>query len=380
MSRFLTRTVLGSGQLPGGATPTPTPTLPNLSAAIAAVRAGTGRAIWAIPGSSITQGYRPSHAPGLKSEAFPQQMRALWVADGVPCRADAQWGFQSASPNGGSIADFATYNPAFSFTGTPFISTQPGVGGDYLQYTGVGDAVTFAPTLAANRFEVWVNKFSGAGTLVVTDASGTLATIVCNSATVGLVKVTVSRAASNTNPITITMSSGSAAVVGAIVPYDTTAPMLEIWAMGHSGASSADWLVATNPYDPLPFLELAVQQAHLVMIELGTNDFVQGASASTFQTNETALATAVAGSGRDLILVKPHKAKAGQSDTATLNLPSSFLSAIDAVSTAKGLQPAIDMNGGITLVDADYDDTIHLVASGNAKLAVIVHSRVAAGI
>jgi lysophospholipase L1-like esterase len=365
-------------------------TLPRLSAAIATVQAGTGRACIACVGDSVTNGWGSSVVTGdgvgnnpphntIRMQSWPNLMQAKFAAAGVPTRSDAVLGFSSgAYPNGGSNSDLIIQIPWISITGATQANGVPAAGGQYLSFAP-GNSMTFTPQANANRFDIYTSQASGLGTLTVTDATGTLATINLNGATTASIKTTVTRTANDTSPITITCSGNTCYLAG-IIPYSTTNRMLEIWNMGHPGSTATNWLSNTAGYDTFTMLQTIIAGAHLVTIELGLNDSHQGISASTFQSNLQAIITGIYNSSlRDLLLIKPHDTWSGGSDHA-YNLSAAMRTAIDTLVTNNSLRPAIDLRALTYTEPTDFYDTVHLAKNGYANQSTAIYNNIAAQI
>jgi hypothetical protein len=336
------------------------------------------RARWGLVGDSVTAGYGSKDMVGtangngpeqagnyLRQNSWPSQYAALLTAAGIPARADS---FFSGAMGGTNIAQLAAAYPGMSFGAGWSVAGINTIGGLFITCSGTGSMV-FTPQVAANSFDIYITGYDGLGTFAVTDASGTLATI-SESEVTGLVmggsayrKVTVTRAVASSAPISIQRTGvGGDIYIDGIVPFDTTSPRLELINLGWPGSSTNEWVTTSDNSAWAPRYALGTLLFDHWSIELAANDANNGVSVSTFQANLTTLVGLLSGTKR---LIKTNKATGGG-----FQVPASFLTAIDSVSTANNLPAPIDFNGGITLANpGDYFDSIHLVKSGYAKKA-----------
>jgi len=361
-------------------------TLPKLSAGIARVKAGTGRAVVAMIGDSVTDGWgggattgtatgtTPSVSPNFKrANSYPSQLAASYTAAGVPSRSDA---FISGVTKSEAIADLLSAYPNMT-AGTGWsVSNIASLGGGLLTCSSSGTgALTFQPLFTADTFDIIVTGFSGLGQFTVTDvASGTiLATIDETDVTQGIKQgtsaariVPVTRSAHTTDPISIQRISGGALFIIAIIPRDSTSPRLEFLNMGYPGSKTNDWVTTADNSAWAPIFALGLLNGYIdaFQIELGPNDANGSVAASTYQTNLQTLATKLSSYG-DGTLVKTHPANP---TTNSYNLPSAYLSAIDTVQASLNSNPALDFNS-LSYVTSDYYDSIHLAQPGYGKEA-----------
>lgn len=368
-------------------TPTPTPTLTGfyangvklqkMSDGVLGVLAKTRRAIWAMLGDSLTAGWGAALATGTgagadpggagysRVKAYPKKLATLLTSAGVPSRADAVFGNGISTNN--TVAEYTAANPSVTF-GSGWDIAINTLGGMFFHSSG-GGAMTFAPDFAADRFDLYITGFAGLGTFTVSDASGVLATVsesVANGIT-AYQTVTISRPVSSKLPISIARTgAGGDIYIGAIVPYDTTAPRLELWNMGWAGSKSSDWTAGTDQSDWAPYKALGSITPDLLSIELGANDSNAGVAAATYKSNLQTIINNAHGNLHDIWMMKANPATTGSDG---YNLTSAYLTAIDEIGAANGGVPALNYNGGLTLVTEDYYDNIHLSDQGQTKKA-----------
>lgn len=337
-----------------------------------------GRARWALIGDSLTSGWGAGGpgggtgtAPGgiginLRAKSMPSELAKKLNAAGTPSRADAVLG-NSNTPNN-NVAEFVAYNPNCALgAGWDIYRSADGAvpGGQCFICNGAG-AFVFTPEVAADRFDIYANRYNGGGVLTVSDASGTLATVDTNTAPTPrgeMFRFVVHRSTASLSPISI-QRTGGAIFLNGIVPYDTTSPRLELWNMGYAGSKVSDWLKNNFMWSPLS--ALSIYAPDFYTIALGGNDVANGVSSATFSANLQALITAAKGAAPRVALVKIHP---GNPTTVPANLPPSYLAAMDALQTSNNLAPTINFHDNVPLTIADYYDGIHLTNSGYIKEA-----------
>jgi hypothetical protein len=363
--------------------------LPNMKTAIAAVKAGTvgARARWAMVGDSTTAGAGSNGTGGgagtgatiaptaLRSKSLAREVANQFT--GVAARSDAIFG--NAALGTSTVANYTSYNPDVVFSGSWTLSTSITLclGGFFFNMPAAGSgSITFTPQFSTNRLEVGYSTFTGGGGFVITDASGTLATIDTNGAT-GFGRTVVTRAVSSTAPFVISNATSGVTNVGAqtflahLIPYSTVSPMVEIWNMGWIGSQVSDWTNAVHPYGGLPVVQSTV--VDLWSVDLGPNDINNAVSAATYQSRLQTLVAALGTVGTpDKIIVEAHPANPTSS---SFNIPAGYRTAMTTVAANNSLMVPIDLsNAGLVL--SDYFDAIHLVDSGYVKEASLLFSSI----
>lgn len=364
--------------------------LPNLKTALSLVRAGTvgARARLGMPGDSLFAGAGSNGSGGgagsgatiaptaLRSKSMPAELANLFTAAGISTRFDAVWG--GAALGTTTVANYALYNPDVSFAGTMQISAvgTTSIGGQFFQFTAAGGgSMTIVPKFNSNRLDVGVATHAGNGGVVVSDGSGTLATIDTGSAE-SYLRVAVTRAANTTDPFIVTIATSgvtnpnATAFVDSLVPWSTVSPMLEIWDMGWIGSKVSDWNSVASLFGPSNGLK--TQAADAWAPQLGANDANAAVAAATFQTNlQTMLSNlgSTSGVSSDKMLLECHPTNPATG--TSYDLPAAYRTAIRTVAANSGLiTPPNFSNAGLTL--SDYFDTIHLVNSGTIKEAAML--------
>jgi len=385
-------TITGASATP---TPSPTPT-PALARFASQMANPTKRKIHLVIGDSTERGAGATATTGtgsgtgastgansLFANSAPSQLAALWAAFGKPARAGALMG--GGAYNGNNDTTFAELTAAMpnvtAFSGwTRTSSTSTTIGGNVLLNSTTSNAMSFAPTVAADTIDLIYSTRSDGAVFTVSDSSGVLATINAVSTNPGEQIQKISRATASTDPFIITRTSGTGYIfIDAIIPYNSAALGIEILNAGWIGSKASDWIVTTNPWSPLNVIAMlgAYFEIGLITIGLGVNEQNNAVPASTFQANLSTLVDTCKGTGADVVLVKEHKAN---STGSGYYLSQAMLDAIDAVQAAKSLPMApIDLFNGLSLSATDYFDPIHLAQPGYAKKAAKFFADIKAG-
>lgn len=363
-ARRLARYLSGVGGSAGG--------FPKLSQSILNVRNRTGRAKIAFIGDSTWLGVGdiatagpgagdPTVPPNVvKSRSIASQLAANMIAAGFPTRFDAVAGAVGLTgafntvQNGynSDITVPADWTAANLGVGAPFF-TSP---------TGTTSSYVFTPPVAADTFEILYGLFPGNGTFTVTDASGTLATQATANAAQLYGRITVTRATASRLPISIQQSvNGTNGIqIGMIFPYNSAAPAVEFVNLGAAGSTTGTWVAGSSTWRPLNAAAFLAFDA--VVINLGLNDKNTGVAASTYQTNLQSIVSAFKAAGSDIILVHPHSGLGGTPYDFDASYDAAWY-VVAATAIAQG-----DLRS-VSLVTADYFDTVHLVGAGYGKEA-----------
>jgi hypothetical protein len=367
-----------------------TANMPKLAAGISRVKAGTGRAVLACVGDSVTDGWGGGDTVGggagdggakwLRTGSWPGQLAGLLSAAGIPSRADA---LVTGCQSGGTMASMLSAYPNLSASASWTVSNIQTLGGMFLTAdSNSTGSLTFTPLVAADTFDLFITGASSLGQFSVTDQDGSLGvadeSVVSGtnpppSGGLAFRSVRFTRSASSLKPVSIQRTGGGQLYLAAIIPFDTKAPRFEIINMGWPGSKSSDWIATDAPWSTANALKVFTGYADAFTLELGANDSNAGVSASDYQSGIQSIANNLAAMG-DVLLAKCHKTP----NNAGFNMSAAYLSAIDTVQASVGKQPAADFNS-LSLTTADFCDTVHLAQSGYAKEAAAMKAALLAG-
>jgi hypothetical protein len=366
----------------GGGTPVTT-AFANFPKVQAKRNAGQ-RAIVAMLGDSLFAGWGAGSttggAAGVQAGQTPNNNRSNYStpayiaaqlkAAGIPARSDAIFG--SGGVQASVVSYFNDANPVFQIGSGGAISSQPETMGGPMIRTDTGGTTvgTLNPQELTDKVDIYFITGVANQILTATDSDGQIGTYdVGSSSGGGIRKITISRATPSTKPITITQG---AAVAGCyflgIIPYNSQAPMVEIWNWGRGGWKVSDAMVTTNAWSAGSMVPIYNPDA--VVVSLGANDANAAISASTYQTNLQSLITLLSPTTRDIRLVKQHGSSTG--GETGYDAPAGYRTAIDTLTTSNALRAAFNFHDGIIATPADYFDNIHLIRSGYSKEGALV--------
>lgn len=356
---------------------------PNgFSRAVRRVQNRSARGRVATPGDSLFAGAGAGPVGGAaiqppaaaRASSMIQQTAALLAAAGIPTRADALCGPGNISAYSNQLADVATYyagsdGSSVSYgAGWTFTANAYVYGGMMAQSPVTTAAMGYAPGRPADTFDVYYHDAGAGGTWQVTDASGTLATIV--TGTSGTIKkATVQRAIASRAPISLAWVSGGAFFPISIEPYDSGFPMLEIVNMGGSGLTAQGWAGTGN--NRVPLVGLPIMAFDVVIYGIGTNDKAAGRTDPQFQTDYDSFVSTMRAKS-DVILTKTSRPHGTGTDIA------SYLPIIDSVAAARGALAVVDFYNGVSLsgtgAGGDYYgvNDVHKTAQGQGKEAALL--------
>lgn len=340
--------------------------LRSMRSVVGAVLSGTARkrVLFLADSTTAAQIGGGGGSAGARAKSPPSIAAKLLQGAGIDARADAVFG--NAAIGDGTTATYSAYNPDVTFGAgwAPNLTSPVAIAGGFWSNSTTTSAMVFTPQKAADRFDLYYIKAggSGNGTLTVTDASGTLATIDTNVGTYGLYKTTITRAVADRAPISIQRNgTGAAIYVGAIDPWNSTLPELCMLNAARSSGQAVDILSNGAPYQAKLFVDLIAADLHY--IEYGLNDKNTGVALSTFQTSLHAGVTNCKLLG-GVMLGVPTPATLGDG----FNLTSDWRDAIAAEATASGVALIDHYSRFVSreAAAADYSDQVHLTFTGYA--------------
>ena len=282
--------------------------LPNIRAKLAQVKTatqGTVNARICMAGDSTFFGSwsQPSNT-NIVATSMPMQLSSF---------LNSTYGIKSNS--NGFIGDQGIYETYGGSGIDPRISmgsswTQDSstisLGGSSFKATTATNSLSFTPSTAVNVFRFLYITQSGGGVLSVNIDGGT-ATTYNTSGSAGIAVATLTAGSVGTHTINFSWSSGGQVnVVGVSDAYDNTQNWVDIINMGWPGAFASDWATSGSAYNPGNSVSWAALGCDLVMFEAGINDWNNGVSLTTYNTNMTTILSAITGAATgDTVLVTP---------------------------------------------------------------------------
>ena len=220
--------------------------------------------------------------------------------------------------------------------------------------------LVYTPEKSADRFDVYYHSAPGRGALIVSDTSGTLATISCDAAE-AIRKATVSRASASLTPIHIYKDANGTNYLAGVDPWNSALPELRVLNLGVSG-----WRAGQCNDTSFSFSSkfgIDALEADYTYIEYGLNEKALGDTLAAFLANVTVTLDNALVGGRGAALGISAPAQVG----AAHNLPPDWRQAIADLATARGI-PCIDHYSvfeSYEVSPGDYYDTVHLKPSGS---------------
>lgn len=317
--------------------------LPNFTAALAAVRAGTRNAKVLCIGDSITCGKGGANGP--RSQSFIAQAAALLQTDlGVKVSSVGFLGtgtFAPYPPYDGRVAVSA----ALDYAGS-------GIGGNFFHTVTVGEYVEFTPGVAADRLEVCMMHYTGNGQAEVLIDGVVVATIDTGDAP-GLRYYTYSTTLA-THTIRIRNK-----VAGVGFPdvftvgfnaYNSAVKEVQLINAGWGGSTVGNWISNSWPWEGNQAIPIV--DPDLTLVELTINDWLANTAVATYQAQLAQLLDTILVSGSDaLVFAGP------SSDTAVATAP------VQAALTAGARATAASK--GVAFLD--FKDALGDYAAMNAK-------------
>lgn len=355
----------------------------NRSSALRTAYQSGQRARLLVVGDSNTAGWGANGAGGgagvnagnatnyLRTKSYVRETATLLIAAGYRVRSDGFFGSGASAAN--TIAEAVAANPSLAFGANWSVWTSNLFVGAYSFLCASSNTttdMTYTPTVAADRFDIYFSTFIGGGIFRVADSGGNLQTGISTNAAESFQKVTVSRGVASTLAITLRQTTTGGLFIVGIVPWDSTSPRLELINAGYAGSKVSDWQDASHAYSP--FLAVPIIDADAVSLNFGPNDAQAGVTPAQYQTNLQALITQFKPTG-DILLIKP----ATSSDTH--NPPAGYITAIDTLVANNSLAQAANFNS-ISMLAADRFDSVHFVSTGHVKMANVFEPVIASAI
>ncbi len=240
-----------------GVTPS---SLPVWRAALANVRAGTGKAILGLPGDSTSMGYGANPTSNLmRPNATQSQLATLQGTYGAGNVLKS-----SVFGTGGEGAVFSAYDNRV--TGTGSNGTLPGLGGSLYALTA-GQEFHYNLGGQINSVDIYYLEYPCSFTIAI-DGGAPIETFSVSGSSFILKKHTVTFPL-GTHVIDIVHVSGIVEIQG-VACYNSASSDVQIYNFGIAAHTSASWASSVDPLSPY---RQAVEVApHLMILNIGIND------------------------------------------------------------------------------------------------------------
>lgn len=275
--------------------------LPHWRAAVARVRAGTGRGRLLMVGDSTTQGYGAQGSASAVGDwplspvsALSKLLSTYYVQTSVA-------NFFGDTNALGAGTTYALYDTRFTMGANWTESTtHPILGGDWFQYDNLAVTnITFTPTTAFDTVICYNWKASPGTFHFNVDGGASLGTSTGGSTGYQALSSTVAKA---THTINIVPDNNGAIFFAGILAYDSTAPSIDVMQEGFNGSTIASYLGSSQPYNAIPAIQFLAPDE--TVINETINDIVANGVAGipAYTIKVQSLITAAQASG-DVILM-----------------------------------------------------------------------------
>ncbi len=271
--------------------------LPVFRNAVAKTLAGNADTIVSIAGDSTTQGFDASSF----STTYPSVLASLLTVAGYPAQAESRFGPVVTGATAGTGDAQLSIGSGWASAGVQSIQ--------FWTNSTSTNALVFTTLTTITGFDIYY--FDGAsGTFQVTVDGSTVDTITLGNTGV-MVKKTYTTS-SGTHALGVVRTAGSVSFMGWTL-RNSAAKQIIIHNLGVSGSKSGDWSPGggTNPQ-----AVLALTAAHLIIINLGINDWDNGIPPATYLSNMQSLRAAVSPPS-DVLWMYPVPTVTSQASIAT---------------------------------------------------------------
>lgn len=262
------------------------------------VHARTGRSRVVFIGSSGVNGTGAgdSGSPltaNAWARSFPNRFAQL-LSD-IPATSEGFAGLQGQS----TIAAFGAIDTRISATGSWAASVVAASGGGFAVESGTSaGTLSLTPRIPFDSIEIRSIQFSGGATTVNVDGGASLGTVT-SAGSLGATIQTLT-CALGMHTINFVHAAVATTYITHIIPYNSTAPGIDVVQCGITGAPVSSFLTNTSVASILP--ALVALAGNLYVIQFGANDMANGVTVATFGTNLQTLITAVAAVGSVMVM------------------------------------------------------------------------------
>lgn len=234
--------------------------------------------------------------------SYVGQAAALMNSAGTPAIeqswfSDAGTVGSGASPSHHAYDSRVVVNSPWAIFG----STSLTLGG-YLYLAASAGTFTWTSTANVDSFILHYVTISGGGTFSYSIDGGTAVNVSTNAANAWVKSATISLGSPGAHSIALTWVSGGNVFINGLDAWDSTTPAVRLLNMGIGGVQASIWADSSNPWSSLN--ALVTKAPTLAVIDLGTNEIIQGTSAATFTTNMQTIITALLPT-TDIVLAVP---------------------------------------------------------------------------
>lgn len=322
-------------------------------------------------GDSTTAGVNGGSTAGLFAESYPVELAAKFNASGYDAQIDSFLGHNV----GGGTGAIATYDPRRSF-GAGWTLASTTAGGQAFRNNSDATVLSFEPGASFDQIDVWTLRNSGLGSLDVGIDGGAAVATINQAGTAAMIRTTID-VTPGLHSVDFTRVSGDTYVIG-VETRDTSAPKIEVLNAGWSSSRASQWVVATQPWNPIN--AIATLEPDLTVINLGLNDINPTYDEATFRTNMQALITKAKTVG-DVILMVPNPASTASRTIEGQDMIRRVVHGLAATNSLRVVDIRARWGGSYETAVADgfmdEGETLHPNAAGYADMAQAVYETLA---
>lgn len=342
-------------------------TLTKWRAAVAKVRAGTGRGRIVLCGDSTTAGAGAGSGGTLNyNGAFAKNYPRAF---GVLLNKSVTTSDNSFMCDQATGIAYGTYDPRVSL-GTGWSNTQLSLSGNMFKFTTGGGTGTlaFTPAGQIDTIKVVYYTTTGNGTIAVNvDGGATLATV--NTGAAGNVvttqTITCTKGAHTINMIA--QNNGNCFVLG-VIAYDSTAAAVDLVQAGASGSKAVTWDNGSLAWSPLNVMPVLAPD--LFVLNLTINDSNTPTDLATYTSQMQAIITQMKTTS-DVLLMVGVPSNTTQATNGTLD---SYVSALKSLAVSNNLGLLNLKTRWVSYAVANplmpYNDTLHPTPPGYQDVAL----------
>jgi lysophospholipase L1-like esterase len=311
-------------------------------AGAAAVRAGTRRSEWIMIGDSTTMGEGGGDSgnnmrTNAKERCWPTVMTKAIATAGTPASYESMFGSGANSGVTNPVDWQNGYKTGFTFAGGWGFSSSTTVGG--CLFTNTTEAVgllSITPQIPVDSIDLY-DIVTATGGSIAYSVDGGAETVLSQAGTNLFRKTTVPCGALGTHTLTVRRVSGNAFVAG-YRAINSAAPAIDVINLGRGSSTTADWVVATNPWSALAAATKLSTGADLIAIDLTINDALGNVAVATYKANMQTIINMAKATGASVLLLTGNPSRI---DIITDAQQQIFRTAIKDLATTNDL-PLID--------------------------------------
>ncbi len=269
-------------------------------------------------GDSTTFG---SYSTGVNTgeqveHSYPTALKNLFAGTGFNAHANSVIGWgnggENSYNNDGRVGGTgATQSPDWTIGGGAFTLVSP-------------NTLSFTPDQDVDTFVIYTIGWNGEPDLDYDIDGGATTTVPLTAPSDQLNTPIVVNTTLGSHTLNMTPNSAGNLFILGVEAYDSTKQYLHIINVGAAGSKASDWIATGKPWSPVNSWDY--YSPDLILLSLGTNEWVSGDSVATYKSNmQTLIDGIVTTGGIDIALVTPAPSDAGSASIATQD---SFVDAI----------------------------------------------------